>query len=316
MQWSRRVAINLEESEIITIFQNLLSKQKFIPEDIEMLNFNGIKDKIIVKTDTMVQSTDIPSAMKLRDAARKSVVACVSDFAAKGVKPRYCIISINLPKNITRNEIIQIAQGFRTASKEFDLDIVGGDTNQGKEIVLTVCMFGIASKIVRRNCSKIDDLIYVTGPFGYTPVGLDIMLKRTRKIVDKAVESFSRPKPRLEFGLKNSRYFTSAMDSSDGLSTTLNEMACQSKKKFVITKIPIDKKLQVQLGANYMDSVFGGGEEYEFIFTVPKKLKTIIANSARALKTPIVEIGHVCHGNGVVLEDGTPIYDTGWRHFT
>ena len=306
----------MDESEIITIFQNSLSKQKFIPEDIEILNFNGIKDKIIVKTDTMVQSTDIPPTMKLHDAARKSVVACVSDFAAKGVKPRYCIVSINLPKSITRDEIVQIVRGFRTATREFDIDIVGGDTNQGREIVLTVCMFGIATKIVRRNCSKIGDLIYVTGPFGYTSVGLDIMLKRSRKIIDKAVKSFSRPKPRLEFGLTNSRYFTSAMDSSDGLSTTLNEMARQSKKKFVITKIPVDKKLQVHLGDNYMNSVFGGGEEYEFVFTVPERLKTRIVNNARALKIPIIKIGHVCSGDGVVLEDGTLIYDTGWRHFT
>ena len=47
--------------------------------------------------------------MKLSDAARKSVIACVSDFAAKGVKPEYGIISINLPKTISRVKIDDIA---------------------------------------------------------------------------------------------------------------------------------------------------------------------------------------------------------------
>ena len=45
------------------------------------------------------------------------------------------------------------------------------------------------------------------------------------------------PKPKLQFGIKNQKYFSSSMDSSDGLSTTLNEMANQSKKKFLISKL-------------------------------------------------------------------------------
>ena len=58
----------------------------------------------------MVQSTDIPQKMKLSDAARKSVIACVSDFASKGVKPEYGIISINLPKSISKKEIRQYCE--------------------------------------------------------------------------------------------------------------------------------------------------------------------------------------------------------------
>ena len=34
------------------------------------------------------------------------------------------------------------------------------------------------------------------------------------------------------------------MDSSDGLSTTLNEMSKQSKNKFIINKIPVLKDLE------------------------------------------------------------------------
>ena len=83
----------LDESDIIKIFQRKLGNKNF--EDVEM--FSG-KQNIIAKTDTLVQSTDIPPKMKLDDAARKSVVACVSDFAAKGVKPQYGIISVNFPK--------------------------------------------------------------------------------------------------------------------------------------------------------------------------------------------------------------------------
>lgn len=168
----------LDESAIIEIFQRKLVKAKFESEDVEILNLG--KAKIVAKTDTMVESTDIPSGMKLSDAARKSVVACVSDFASKGVKPRYGMISVNLPRMISRSKINEIALGFKKACNEFDISILGGDTNEGKEIVFNVCLFGITDTIVARRNSKKGNLIYVTGPFGYTTVGLDILLNKKK----------------------------------------------------------------------------------------------------------------------------------------
>ena len=120
----------LDESEIINKFQNIFGNSKFVSEDVE--SFIIGKTKIIVKVDTLVQSTDIPPKMGLNDAARKSIVACVSDFAAKGVKPQWGIISVNLPSNISIKQVNEIAQGFKAASKEFGIKFLGGDTNEVK----------------------------------------------------------------------------------------------------------------------------------------------------------------------------------------
>ena len=68
---------------------------------------------------------------------------------------------------------------------------------------------------------------------------------------------------------------------------TLNEMAKQSKKKFVVNKIPINKDLDNYLKNQKIDSksiVFHGGEEYEFVFTIPSKFKAIIMKNAKLLK--------------------------------
>ena len=267
----------LDETSIIEIFQKGLGKKKFDSEDVEVFNLG--KNKIVAKTDTLVQSTDIPSKMRLSDAARKSIVACVSDFASKGVSPDYGMISINLPNTVSRSKINQIVSGFRKASKEFNISILGGDTNEGKEIVFNVCLFGIVDKIVTRKDSKKGDLIFVTGPFGYTAAGLNMILGKKRgktEFVKKAINSVIKPKPRLNFGIKNKKYFSSSMDSSDGLSTTLNEMSKQSKNKFIITKIPALKDLENFVKSyklNLNDLVFNGGEEYEFVFTVPPNHK-------------------------------------------
>ena len=314
--------IKLDENKIINLFQTKLGNKKFISEDVEIFTLG--KTKIIAKTDTMVQSTDIPQKMKLSDAARKSVIACVSDFASKGIKPKYGMISINLPKSISKKEINKIANGFKKACKEYEISIIGGDTNEGKEIVFNVCIFGNSNKIVTRKGSHKGDLIFTTGPFGYTSLGLDILLNNKQKknnLMRKSIKSVINPKPRLHYGLKNKKYFTSSMDSSDGLSTTLNEMSKQSKKKFIINKIPSNTDLETYLKKQKIDlnsTVFHGGEEYEFIFTIPSKHKKIIIKNAKLLKTPIIEIGYVALGKGVYLEKNdkkTILKDLGWKHF-
>ena len=312
----------LNENEIINIFQTKLGNKKFISEDVEKFTLG--KTKIIAKIDTMVQSTDIPQKMELSDAARKSIIACVSDFASKGVKPQYGIISINLPKSISKKEVKDIAKGFKKACEEYEISIVGGDTNEGKEIVFNICILGNSNQIVTRKGANEKDVIFTTGPFGYTSVGLGILLnnkKKTSTLIKKSIKTVTNPKPRLNYGLRNKKYFTSAMDSSDGLSTTLNEMSKQSKKKFIINKIPIDTNLNNYLKKQNKDlnkAVFHGGEEYEFVFTIPSKYKKIIIKNAKLLKTPIIEIGYVTFGKGVYLEDkGKKIRlkDLGWKHF-
>jgi thiamine-monophosphate kinase len=111
------------------------------------------------------------------------------------------------------------------------------------------------------------------------------------------------------------------MDSSDGLSTTLNEMSKQSKKKFIINKIPSNTDLEDYVKKYKLDLnsvVFHGGEEYEFIFTIPSKYKKIIIKNSKLLKTPIIEIGYVALGKEVYLEKNgnkTKLKDLGWKHF-
>jgi thiamine-monophosphate kinase len=262
--------------------------------------------------------------MKLADAARKSIVACVSDFAAKGIKPQYGIISVNLPKTISRSKIDEIVKGFRKACDEYDISILGGDTNAGKEIVFNVCIFGKTDNIVSRKGSKKGDLIFVTGPFGYTSAGLNMLLgkrKGKENFVKKSIKSVIKPKPKLNFGIKNKKYFSSSMDSSDGLSTTLNEMSKQSKKKFIINNIPSMEDLQYYAESQKFDLntlIFHGGEEYEIVFTTSSKYRQIIKKNAKLLKTPIIEIGYVTSGKGVFVQENnnyTRLKDLGWKHF-
>lgn len=310
----------LNERQIIQVFQKTLGNRNFVAEDVETFRIG--KENVVVKLDTLVESTDIPPKAKPQDIARKSVVSCVSDFAAKGIKPRYGIVSLTLPKNISKLKVQQLATGFKNSAKEFGFNIIGGDTNEGRELVIQVFLIGTSNKIIQRKGAKLNDVIITSGPFGYTAGGLKVLLEKKksgRSFTKKAIRSVFRPMPKLEFGISNS--FTSAMDSSDGLSTTLVEMAKQSKKKFVITNLPAGKDLfefAAKNRLNPLDLILNGGEEYEIVATVSRKNLHRVRKTAKKLKVPLFEIGFVTSGRGVFLKKERSlikIKDGGWLHF-
>jgi len=176
---------------------------------------------------------------------------------------------------------------------------------------------------VNRKGAKANHVIITSGPFGYSAAGLSILLKNkksSRKFGTKAKNAVFKPNCRLMFGLKNKNYFSSSMDSSDGLSTTLNEMSNQSKKKFVITRMPSENDVfdfasSSRLNAN--DLILNGGEEYEIVATVNASNLPKIKKYAKKHRMKLYEIGYVTKGKGVFHKKNgklIKIKDGGWQH--
>jgi len=310
----------LSEKKIIELMNKKM--KKILPEDVEIFRLGN--EQCAVCVDTLVESTDIPKGSKLSDISRKSIVSSLSDFAAKGIVPKFCIVSLTLPPTISKKQVQEISKGFTNTCKEFKIQLLGGDTNQGTEISIHVVLFGNVKNYIKRNGARIGDVICTTGPFGYTAAALDIILqkrKTTKSFSTKSKNLFFKPKPRLEFSQKSIRYITSSMDSSDGLSSCLNEMSQQSKKKFMITKLPTNedvKEFSIENETSLNKLVFDGGEEMELVFTVmPKNLRKIYM-IAKKIKINIFEIGYVTKGDGVFFDDDEEsfrIKDKGWQHF-
>ena len=111
------------------------------------------------------------------------------------------------------------------------------------------------------------------------------------------------------------------MDSSDGLSTTLNEMSNQSKKKFVITSMPSENDVLEFAASNKLDPntlILNGGEEYEIVATTNKSNLQKIKNHAKKHRIKLYEIGYVTKGSGVFYKRNgklVRIKDKGWQHF-
>ncbi len=304
----------MNENEVVRMFQKDFGIEAE-SDDIELISTDGIT--MAAKIDTLVYGTDVPPGMTLCDAARKSVVACVSDFASKGVRPRWAIISVVLPESYSDADMVQVSSGLTDAAAEFGFAIRGGDTNRGEEFSVSVCLLGICGRTPKRSGAVNGDVICVSGPFGLSAAGLYMSLNDTKYSVANGIDAVMRPVPRLEFGLACARHFTSSMDSSDGLSTTLNAMANSSGVTMNIKRTPVADGIEVFASKNdldWRDLVYNGGEEYEIVFTVNPLRLPLVNRIAERTGTPIMTIGYVSTGMGVYV-DGNILHDRGWKAF-
>src|SRR3989442_13717238 len=114
----------------------------------------------------LVGKTDVPKGMTYRQAARKAVASCVSDFAAKGVAPDSFLISLGLPRGTSEREVSGLAEGFADAAREWKVKLVGGDTNEADDLVIDCTMLGFGEEITPRGGAKAGKLRVTPAGFG------------------------------------------------------------------------------------------------------------------------------------------------------
>ena len=281
------------------------------------------KGKLVLKVDMLVEHTDVPAGMTYRQAARKAVAMCVSDFAAKGVKPDSFMASIALKRGVSREKVDELALGFRDAEREWGAHLVGGDTNEGDELVIDCVMVGFAKRLVTRRGAAVGDCLVVSGRFGYQPAGLKILESRARagdRFAERAKRSVLQPSPNLELGLALAPYLTSSMDSSDGLARSIHTLARESKVGFEVTALPTGRGVKRFADRNGLDAeklVLEGGEEYLIVGTVRGSRMKQAKEAAERAGGELIEIGRTTSRERVELRTGgraRPIRDEGWTH--
>ena len=280
--------------------------------------------KLVTKVDMLVEHTDVPRGMSYRQAARKAVAMSVSDFASKGVRPDSFMVSLGVRKGISQRRVDDLASGFRDAEREWGVHLVGGDTNEAKELIIDCAMIGFARRVVPRSGASPGEVLVVTGPFGYPAAGLKILMsgaKAEARFGEKARASVLRPSPDLAVGLALAPYLTSSMDSSDGLARSLHTLAEQSGVGFEVMSLPVGRgvrKFAKENGLSAEELVLRGGEEYVIVGTVERGILVKANGAARRAGGQLIEVGMATSRRGkVVLNsrgDVSAIGDEGWTH--
>src|SRR5271155_54642 len=262
----------LDERDIIELitkrFERLPKGYLPIGDDVALIPPGRVGDGVVLKCDMLVARTDVPPGMSWEMASRKAVAMCVSDFAAKGVRPTAFMVSLGLPKGTARGKVVELASGLLEASREWEVKMVGGDTSEADDLIINCTMVGFAKRIVTRGGAHPGQLVVTSGRFGQTTAGLRILMDGARaepRFKKLAVSSVYRPTPRLGLGLALADCLSSSIDSSDGLAISLHTISEMSGAGIRLAEIPYSEGLGgfATLNSYSADGLaLYGGEEY------------------------------------------------------
>ena len=245
------MALNVSDIGEKELINYILSKSKdIIPDDTAITKF---RDTNLISTcDMLIESKHFPRAMSYFQMGFKAVTVNVSDLAAMGAGPIGFLLSIALPKDLEVNNFKEIIDGVIDACDYYKIPLIGGDTNEASEIIISGTALGLCDKPLMKNTSNAGDLICLTGDIGLAALGFN--LKEDNIYTKKAL----KPIARLSEGkvIKDSGA-TSATDVTDGLASELYEMKPDSLGFMIYEdKLNISqeyKDISSELGLNYLD---------------------------------------------------------------
>jgi len=285
-------------------------------------------DKLaVINMDMLVGKTDIPKTMSLWQAARKAAVMNISDLAAKGAQPLVLLASIGVPDNMTKEDIQQIGKGLNAGAREYNAYILGGDTNEASDLIISCMALGLCKegKLIKRSGAEPGDYVAVTGSFGKTAAGLKILMNGLPALGDSAelVDSVLMPRAKVKEGriLAQSKAATASIDSSDGLAWSLHEISRASNVGFVIDRLPIAPEAERFAEIHGLDPVelaLYGGEEYELVVTIKPRLWQKAKATIEKEGGSLTKIGLATEDRKVQLKTDKKTANVeacGWEHF-
>ncbi|BBE41433.1 thiamine-phosphate kinase [Conexivisphaera calida] len=282
---------------------------------------------LLIKPDAVARSTDLLPGMGLDQLARKAVLGAASDIAVKGGRPRWYTSSVMMPpEEATEENFTAIREGFARAAAEYGLELVAGDTGSARELVIDITAMGTAERFVGRMGGAEGDRVFAAGwGFGYTWLGYRVLLLGERpEVEDRYVEAALRhlyePRVPLRFDERAAEIINAAMDSSDGLATTLYELAELNMLDVELEDLPLDPDLEAALsnaGLDPLEAVLYGGEEYGAVGFVSERAIDQLKEVAEQERIPFWIIGKTrrSEGSANVTFKGRKLARRGWTHF-
>ncbi len=252
-----------------------------VGDDAAIVDFQSCAS--VISTDMLADGVHfILGQTPLGLIGRKSMAVNLSDIAAMGAKPVCAVVSLMLPKSMSMKQTQSITDGIFKLADEFNVSIVGGDTNRWHgPLVINVAVMGVleeratAVESWRINGAQVGDVILVSGDFG-------------NSIKQKHL-TFT-PRVDLALFLRNHYSVNAATDITDSLAIDLGAIAEQSQlgMELATSAIPISTDAQQQHHpdrAAMLNAALYDGEDFELAVVVDAQTAKQILDDSKLPNT-------------------------------
>src|SRR5438309_471800 len=265
-----RSRADMPETAIVADIRRLAARTQFNPKIVRGIGDDcailrpATRHDLVFTTDLVLEGRHFAlDTHKPADIGHKALARSLSDLAAMGSEPEFCLVSLALPAQLSKTWLKSFYKGFLDLAERFQVSLAGGDLASFEKVAADVICCGRVprGKALLRSAAKPGDRIYVTGELGGSALGL-----HTKN--GAAWRRHLRPEPRIQAGIALRRLgVRCAMDVSDGLILDLHRLCVESK-----VSAELGPDLPIARNAT-RDHALYGGDDYELLFTASPKHK-------------------------------------------
>lgn len=209
--------------------------------------------------------------MSYYQIASKAMSVNISDAVAMNATPKYALLSVAMPKSISKHQMRELACGFRDVAKSYGIEIIGGDTISNTKLDITITIISTTKKALLRKGVKKGNLLAYTGELGKSKKDLKKLLNLGK--VNKN-SKFLNIKLRQKFISRSVRFLKAGMDISDGLFSDLDKLCSVNR-----VGVKFNYKIPKEIGCS--------GEEYEMLVAFDKRARKAVIRRAVQSRTPL-----------------------------
>jgi len=201
----------------------------------------------------------------------RAMMINISDAIAMNAKPKYALLSVAMPKNISKLQMRELANGFKDVADKYDIEIIGGDTISNTKLDITITIISHVEKPLFRSGLRNGYLLAYTGELGRSSKELKKLFNLGKLHKNS---KFIKIELRDKFIGNAKRFLSSGMDISDGLFSDLDKLATTNRVGFkFFKKIP--------------KAIACSGEEYEMLVAFDKRDKKAVLRRASQSRTKL-----------------------------
>lgn len=308
-----------ERNIIDEIFSALsISQEK---DDCAVLR-NG-RDFLLLSTDIIRQSTHIPEGAD--PSLIGSFVANInlSDIAAMAGIPRGMLVSYLINPDSDDAYLRKIAESIDKELKKHGAEVLGGDTKEGDELVISGAIIGSQTgKLLRRRSDiRKHHIIGITNSLGRSAAGYIFNRSGYRKDLGTRMMLDVHARVR-EAQIMSEHGAKFMMDLSDGLFASMFQMKHDYGIGFKIVEdeIKFDRNVRKAAEISGLSSTeiacsFGG--DYELFFSIENSSYRDFISAMESEKISVSFIGEAWNGDNIIFngKEWSSVRNRGYEHF-